>query len=143
MSKWGERYLEMAYMVAGWSKDPSTKVGSVIVRPDNTVASLGFNGFPRGCRDDESLLNDREEKYARTIHGELNAILNARGSVDGCTLYVTHPPCSSCAAALIQAGITRVIYKKPSQDLLTRWGESIERATNLLKEARVMIVERE
>jgi dCMP deaminase len=141
MNKWGERFVEMAEMVAGWSKDPSTKVGCVITRSDRTVASVGYNGFPRGCRDSDDILNDREEKYERMIHAEVNAILNAHEQLRGCNVYLTHPPCSRCAGVLIQSGIAKVIYKKPSEDLLSRWGESIQRATGLLKEARVEVIE--
>jgi dCMP deaminase len=141
MSKWDDRYLQLAETVAGWSKDPSLQVGAVIVRADNTVASLGFNGFPRGCSDDVSLYEDREEKYARVVHAELNAILNAHERLDGCTIYLTHPPCAACAAALIQAGVVETVTRKPSQELILRWGPSLERAMRLLSEAKVHYVE--
>lgn len=137
MSKWDERFLELAETVASWSKDPSTRVGCVITRPDNTVASLGYNGFPRGCDDDDSLLANRDTKIARTIHAELNAVLNSRERLDDCTAFVTHPPCSSCAGSLIQSGIKEVIWRRPSPDILTRWRESIEMASVMFFEAGV------
>ena len=131
------RHGQMARMVSGWSKDPSTKVGAVIIRPDDTIASVGYNGFPRGIADGDDRLNDRETKYALTIHAEVNAILNAHERLDGCTMIVTHPPCVSCACVAIQAGIKTIKYKKPDLDLLSRWGASIDRALGILAEAGV------
>lgn len=142
MSDWDEFYLGMADYVSTQSKDPSTQVGCVITRPNNTLASIGYNGFPRGCRDEDELLQDRDTKIARTVHAELNAILNAHERLDGCTCYVTHPCCSGCAGAIIQAGIAEVIVRKPTDDLLKRWGESIDKATEMLCEAGVFYVER-
>lgn len=135
------RHVQMAELVASWSKDPSTKVGAVITRPDGTIASVGYNGFPRGVGDDAARLIDRETKYALTIHAEVNAVLNAHERLDGCTAYVTHPPCVACACVLIQAGVKVVKYKKPDQDLLSRWGASIDRALSILKEANVLTEE--
>lgn len=110
MNKWDRRYLDLAKYVAHWSKDPSTKVGAAITNPDGTIVSLGFNGFPRGVLDFSTRLNDRPQKYARTVHAEMNAILSAHRSVRDCTLYVAPLfPCSSCAGAIIQAGIARVV----------------------------------
>ena len=109
--KWDARFLEQAELIAGWSKDPSTGVGAVIVDPKNRVVSQGFNGFPRACADDADLLADRDEKLRRTLHAEQNALLFAHRSVEGCTVYVTHPPCARCAAMLIQSGIKRVVYR--------------------------------
>ena len=75
--KWDVRFLEMTKMVASWSKDPSTKCGAVIVRPDKTVCSVGFNGFAKYCQDKESYYSNRDTKYARVIHAEVNAILHS------------------------------------------------------------------
>jgi len=66
--KWDRRFLEMAGLVASWSKDPSTQVGAVIVRPNKTIVSVGYNGFPRAVRDDQSLYQDRPTKLMRTVH---------------------------------------------------------------------------
>jgi dCMP deaminase len=110
MSKWDSRFLALAQLVASWSKDPRTRVGCVIVRPDKTVASLGFNGLPRGVEDREDWLNNRLTKHKLIIHAEENAFLAARESLAGCTLYVWPlPPCSRCAAKIVQAGIARVV----------------------------------
>ena len=85
--KWDRRFLEMARLVSSWSKDPSTKVGSVVVRHDKTVASVGFNGFPRGVADTEARLLDRSEKLDLIVHAEINALSVAHESLSGCTLY--------------------------------------------------------
>jgi dCMP deaminase len=136
MNKWDLRFLALAENVATWSKDPSTKVGCVIVRPDLTVAGVGFNGFPRGMCDHEELYQDRETKYSRTIHAEVNAVLNSSETED-CTAYVTAPPCTNCALVLIQSGISRVVCRKPSDDLLSRWGDSIVKTRGFLAEVEV------
>lgn len=136
--KWDDRFLDMATHVGGWSKDPSTKTGCVIVRPDRTVASVGYNGFPRGVNDSDERLNDRPVKYAMVVHAEPNAILAAGGSVEGCTAYVTPwPPCSTCAALLIQAGIKRVVAPDATDEQKERWGDSFVIASTMLIEAGV------
>lgn len=141
MDKWDCRHLDMAYQVASYSKDPSTQVGCVIVREDQTIASTGFNGFPRFMEDKPERLANREDKNSRTIHAEVNAILNAHGSVDGCTAYVTAPCCTACALVLIQSGIERVVFSAPSQGLRERWGESISKAKSFFEEAEVEMTE--
>jgi len=83
ITKWDRRFLEMARLVSSWSKDPSTKVGSVVVRPDKTVASVGFNGFPRGVADTEARLCDRGEKLDLIVHAEINALSVAHESLSG------------------------------------------------------------
>jgi len=136
--KWNLRFLHLAQTIALWSKDPSTKVGAVIVRPDKTIASVGYNGFPRGMDDDGSLYLDREEKYDRIIHGEINAILNAKEPLNGYCLY-TYPlaPCNRCAVQVIQAGITKVVFPKLEEDLRERWGASVARTKEYLDEVGV------
>ena len=134
-SDWDERFLQLAQHIAQWSKDPSTKVGAVIVRPNRTIASVGYNGFPRGVNDDERL-NDRPYKYAMTVHAEANAILSANERLDGCTLYVTPlSPCSSCASILIQSGIKRVVAYMPHQP--EHWADSFAIARTMLDEAGI------
>lgn len=122
--KWDVRFLELAKHISTWSKDPSTKCGAVIVRSDRTVSSIGFNGFPRGCCDDPALYEDRALKYERVVHAEMNATLSANEPVRGCTLYVWPGPiCNRCAAHIIQAGISRVVYvdHQESYQMLKRW----------------------
>jgi dCMP deaminase len=137
MDKWDLRFLRAAEEVATWSKDPSTKVGCVIVNPETQRRTgEGFNGFPRFLSDAPELYADREVKYSRTLHAELNAVLFAE-QTEGCTAYVTHPCCTNCALVLIQSGISRVVAKAPSEDLLSRWEVSIEQARGLFAEAEV------
>lgn len=143
--KWDFRMLHLASVVAGWSRDPSTRIGAVIARPDNTVLSLGFNGFPRGCSDAPELYDDRERKYERIVHAELNAILTAPERPEGCTLYV-YPPalppgtCARCAAAVIQSGIKAVVHicavDLPFNE---RWRASYREALLMYGEAKVQL----
>lgn len=137
MNKWDCRMLGIASLVATWSKDPSTGVGAVIVDEKNRVVSMGFNGFPRSVRDDDQILNNRDEKLRRTIHAEANAILFAGRSVEGCTIYVTHPPCAKCAATIIQAGIRRVVSRPPWNSFTERWADDIRSAAEMFAEADV------
>lgn len=143
LNKWDERFLSLAENVAQWSKDPSTKVGCVIVREDLTIAGTGYNGFPRGMCDHKELYEDRETKYSRTIHAEVNAVLNSHGPLEGCTAYVTAPPCTNCALVLIQKGIDRVVCCRPSEDLLNRWADSINKTKGFFAEVEVEYVELE
>jgi len=107
---WDNFFLGLAEYISTASKDPSTKVGSVIVRPDRTVASVGYNGFPRGTSDSEALYANRAVKYERVVHAECNAILNAKEPLDGYTCYIWPlPSCANCAATIIQSGIKKVI----------------------------------
>jgi len=136
--KWDKRFLQLAELVASWSKDPSTKCGGVIVRPDKTVASMGYNGFPRGIKDREEFLNNREEKLKRVVHSEMNAILNARERLDGYTLYNwPGQSCSRCAVHVIQAGIIRVVSAKPEGGFAERWAEEMKLTEQLFNEAYI------
>lgn len=110
-------YMLMARIVAKRSKDPNTQVGAVIVSDTDRILSVGYNGFPNGCSDDEFPWGREGEeintKYPYTCHSELNAILNFRGdlkALSGSTLYVTLFPCHECAKAIIQTGIKHVVY---------------------------------
>lgn len=118
--KWDVRFLQLASLVSNWSKDPSTKVGAVIVDKKNRIISIGFNGFPRGAKDDHRL-NIREAKYKLVIHAEENAVLNATSPLENCTIFLTHPPCNHCAGVLKQVGISRVVFEEPSSEFKSRW----------------------
>lgn len=114
---WDEYFMGVAKLSAKRSKDPGTQVGACIVSNDNKILSMGYNGFPKGCSDDEFPWNKDEAndpydtKYFYSTHSELNAILNYRGgSLEGSKLYVTLFPCNECAKAIIQSGIKTLIY---------------------------------
>lgn len=138
MDKWDLRFLDLTEIVASWSKDPSTKCGCVLVDPDtNRIAGVGFNGFPRGMVDNEELYTVRKTKMSRVLHAEENAILNTFEKLEGYTAYVTGPPCNHCALHLIQSGIHRVVCRKPTQDYLSRWGETREQAIGFFAEVEI------
>lgn len=144
VEKWDKRFLNMAHLVSEWSKDPSTKCGAVIVRPDNTIVSTGFNGFPKGCKDDVEIYANRELKYSRVVHAELNAILHANEPLHGYTIY-TYPPgygptCDRCAAHVIQSGIKRVVHIRDESDFALRWKDASERGLDMYDEAGVVVV---
>ncbi|EDQ90054.1 uncharacterized protein MONBRDRAFT_3136, partial [Monosiga brevicollis MX1] len=109
-------YMSMAMLAAKRSKDPNTQVGCTIINPDGIVVSMGYNGFPIGCSDQElpwqkHSANPLETKFPYVCHAEMNAILNTNDeSVRGCTLYATLFPCNECAKMIIQAGIVEVVY---------------------------------
>ena len=112
---WDEYFMGVAQLSGMRSKDPNTQVGACIVSSDNKILSMGYNGFPSGCSDEEfPWAKEGAElgtKYPFVTHGELNAILNYRGgSLDGAKLYVSLFPCNECAKAIIQAGIKKVVY---------------------------------
>lgn len=112
---WDDYFMGVALLAAQRSKDPSTQVGACIVDETNRILSTGYNGFPKGCSDDDFPWNrnadEGETKYPFVVHAELNAILNNRGkSLADSKIYVALFPCHECAKAIIQAGITEVIY---------------------------------
>lgn len=147
------------------SKDPSTKVGAVIVDDDLIIRATGFNGFPRGIADTPERLNDRDMKLRMIVHAERNALLNAARvgvSVKGCTLYLSAcsatgrvdireqtksidfvwggAPCTHCTIEIIQAGITRVV-SPPMKNAPSRWHDDLLFAKGLLEEAGVQLLE--
>ena len=112
---WDEYFMGVAQLAGLRSKDPNTQVGACIVSPDNKILSMGYNGLPLGCSDDEFPWaregETLETKYPFTVHSELNAILNYRGgTLEGAKIYVTLFPCNECAKAIIQSGIRTLIY---------------------------------
>lgn len=112
---WDEYFMGVAKLAAMRSKDPNSQVGCCIVSTDNKILSIGYNGFPRGCSDDEFPWDREGEpldtKYIYVTHSELNAILNFRGgSLEGSRIYVTLFPCNECTKAIIQSGISEIIY---------------------------------
>lgn len=138
-SKWDQRFLGLArFWAETCSKDPSTKVCAVIA-DGKRVVSLGYNGFPAGVDDDPEAYNDREEKYARIVHADANAIVNARQSVADMTMYVwPFSPCSSCAKLIIQSGIKRVVIPEQAEnDRDKRWASDFQLTKDLFDQAEV------
>ena len=112
LSKWDTRFLELAEHVAAWSKGPRKRIGAAIVRPDRSIASLGYNGPPRGFDDEAFLRMTREEQHSVVIHAEDNALRQTHHaeSVEGYTLFVSPLlPCANCADKIAKAGIRRVV----------------------------------
>lgn len=136
-------YMAMAKLISKRSKDPNTQVGAVIVSKDDRILSVGYNGFPNGCSDDEfpwarSAKREYDTKYPYVVHAELNAILNFRGdnkAFEGSTLYVTLFPCHECAKAIIQSGITRLVYLDNKYNDIEDFKESLR----MLRAASIMI----
>ena len=140
-TKWDLRFIGLAQHISTWSKDPSTKVGCVVVGEDREIRSTGFNGFPRGINDDEDRLMDREKKYPLICHAEENAIMHAARigvSLKDSTAYVTWPPCSRCARSLIQAGIREIVYPETGK-IPERWIEDFTISDSMLNEAGVAV----
>lgn len=112
---WDDYFMGLAHLSAKRSKDPSTQVGAVIVNSENRVVGIGYNGFPYGCDDDvfpwDRVGNVNDTKYPYVVHAELNAILNSNQSCKGCTIYVSLFPCNECAKAIIQSGISKIVYE--------------------------------
>ena len=116
---WDEYFMGVAMLAARRSKDPNTQVGACIVSPENIIISTGYNGMPKGCSDDEFPWDRTGEdtKYPYVVHAELNAILNANGrNLRGSRLYVALFPCNECAKAIIQSGVSEVVYLSDKYD---------------------------
>ncbi len=147
--RWDRHFLAIAEQCAKMSKDPSTRVGSVIVGPDREIRSTGFNGLPRGIADTPERLNDRETKLKLVVHAEMNAVLNAARfgvSLKGCTLYLAAtddtgsvwggPPCTRCTVEIIQTGISTIV-SLPKRAVPSRWHEDLKVAQALLDEGGI------
>ena len=137
--KWDKRFLDLAEHISGWSKDPSTQVGCVIVNHNKTIISVGYNGFPRGVEDHPGRYENRGIKYLLVQHAEANAIASAKEPLDGYTAYVTHHPCSNCTGLLIQSGIARIVTKEPDAEFAKRFQDSFDASKTMCREAGVEI----
>lgn len=135
-------WLGLAKYVSAKSKDPSTKVGAVIIRPDNSLCSIGYNGFPQKMEDRLEYLTNREEKLSRTVHAEINAKDFAHEQVRGYTLY-TWPfmSCDRCFVQLAQCGIVRFVSPKATPEQLERWGAAFERVRKYATEMGISLAE--
>lgn len=145
-TNWDLRFINLAGHFAGWSKDPSTQVGAVIVDDKRRVLAHGYNGFPRGVEDSPERYEDREQKYPRAVHAEMNAILNTGTpwQLEGAVLYSTMTPCCECAKAIIQVGIKRVmipIQRAAVTEAGKRWEKSFDVTYSMFKEAGVEILQ--
>lgn len=144
---WHSYFFSIAKIAASKSKDPSSKIGSVAVRPDNTIASVGFNGFPRGVIDSEERYNDREQKYKYIVHSEINLICSAAKngvSLDGCKIYLDFWPCEKCSQAIIQAGLKEIVLDGDSflynnVELNNRWKKEQDISKTMLNEAGIKV----
>jgi dCMP deaminase len=144
---WDQYYLSMISLIASKSKDESTKVGCIIVGPDNEVRSTGYNSFPRGINDNLPERQKRPDKYLFIEHSERNAIYNAARvgiPLNGCRIYMDFFPCADCCRAIIQAGIKEIIissknYDKKEAYWNERWKDQMNASKQMLKEANVNI----
>lgn len=142
--KWDRFYLGLAKYYSQASKDPSTKVGVVLVSPNNRVVGLGYNGFAPGVDDTEERYNNRELKYKLVVHGEVNAIISAGHEARGGTLYVypsfaLPPICNECCKVAITAGVKTIVgfVADEDDDRALRWKDSIAIAKLLCDEAGI------
>lgn len=139
--------MELAFLVASWSKDPSTKTGAVVVGPDKEIRATGYNGPVRGVDDDVQERFERPVKYEFFEHAERNALYNAcltGVSLKGCVMYATHAPCTDCARAIIQAGIKTVVTNKIIIDENTpknTWRDKLIYSEQMFREAGVEYIE--
>ena len=140
---WDKRFLDLALEVSNWSKDPSTKCGAVIIGAAGQVLSQGFNGFPRGIRENEARYNHKPTKYLLVVHAEMNAIYNASRigtSLEGSTMYVSGLPiCSECAKGIVQVGISKVVMPVYDSTVPEKWAESGAISKQILEEGGVSI----
>jgi dCMP deaminase len=141
-SKWQARFIDLAEEISTWSKDSSSRVGAVIVRPDRTIASIGFNGFPRGVEDSPDRIANRDTKLLFTIHAEMNAILSAKEPLKDYSIFVwPFQPCAHCAASIIQSGIKEVYCPFNAHlESYERWANSFKAALQMFDEAEVRVI---
>jgi dCMP deaminase len=152
--KWDRHFLALALHHSALSKDPSTKVGSVIVGPDKEILSAGFNGFPRGVADTPERLADRDTKLKLVVHAEMNALLAAARTgmrLKGCSLYLAAtddtgdvwggPPCTRCVVEIIQVGIAEIV-SYPVKSVPSRWHADLKFSRQLIDEVGIVYRER-
>lgn len=134
--------LETAERFSNFSKDPSTKVGAVICDYNFRILSAGYNGFPLKYPDDYSNIT-KEEKHLISIHSEVNAILNAAKNgvnLSNSTIFVSEHPCANCTAAIVNAGITRIVLREKTNLSLSTWGKSLEMSQKIIEECKIELV---
>lgn len=134
---WDEYFMMVVNTIKQKSKDKATKVGAVIVGPDNEIRSVGYNGFPRGVDDNIEVRHERPEKYLWTECAERNAIYNAARmgtALKGCRIYIDTIPCTNCARGIVQVGINEVIVNSLT---IPRWEENQRKSLEILAEGKV------
>jgi dCMP deaminase len=139
-TKWDKRFVSLAREISTWSKDPSMKIGAVIVDDDRRILATGYNGFPKGIEDSPERYADKPTKYDHVIHAEMNAIYNATyngTSLKDSTIYVWGlPVCNDCARGIIQVGIKRVVMATAGE-IPEKWVAAYSKSLNLFVEAGV------
>jgi dCMP deaminase len=137
-NKWDNRFIRLAQEISTWSKDPSKKIGAIIVK-DKRILATGYNGFPKGIDDAPEKYENRELKYELVVHAEMNAIYNATFngiSLKDSTLYVWGlPVCSECTKGIIQVGINRIVMA--ADDVPQRWLDSFKKSSDMFDEANI------
>lgn len=141
--KWQTRFIDLARVVSTWSKDPSTQCGAVIVNEDRQILSTGYNGMPRGV-DDETMYASfatKEDKYAMTVHAEMNAVLNAGRfgvPLNNSIIFIYGlPPCHDCAKHLVSAGISQVYFRPHEKRYNQTWKNSFTLTCELLNRLNI------
>lgn len=141
--RWDRHFIELAAFIAQrFSKDPSTKVGAVLVGSDRRIVSMGFNGFARNVREDIPDRHKRPIKYLFTAHAERNALDNADGPVRGTTLYMNYQPipCCHCTLGVIQNGIKEIVGPPiPFPGKGVHWQKELSLSMEMLQEAKIQI----
>lgn len=136
---WEKWYLSIAHQAASRSRDPSTKVGCVVARRNNTIVAVGYNDFPRGVLNLPERYEHRPTKYALTVHAERNALDQIYEDASGHSIYCTHHPCNECAKSIIQRGIARV-YIDSNVVLPDSWNESVAYAKLMFDEVGIPVI---
>lgn len=139
---WDQRYLENAILASTWSKDPNRRVGAIAVSKEGVPGPACFNGFPRGIKDTPERLNNKELKNRLAVHAEVNATILHPGSVAGCTIYVTHQPCTPCASFLTQNKYSRIVTFDPElySGMFDNWGNDFNLSLEIIEEAGIELM---
>jgi dCMP deaminase len=143
MNKWNKRFIDLADHIASWSNDPHRKVGAVIINDNNVVLSVGYNGFPRKCKDNIKERYEKPLKFNWMIHSEQNAILNAAYNgikTKDTIMYINWFPCAICAGQIINAGIKKIVCSEAPDFNHKKYGEEFKISIEKLQEANVEIV---
>lgn len=133
---WDEYYLNVAEVISQKSKDPSTKVGCVIVSKDNYIISTGYNGFIKGCNED-FMTFEKPLKDLMSVHAEMNALISANQSLKGATVYCTHASCENCLKHLIQAGVAEIVYKHSNTNGKYLVGDRLDAIKRIIKSTNI------